>query len=166
MEVLDIAQLVTGISTLLVALVLVYQLRQQHKDSDIEMTVEFTKIYQSQRELSYSDNFSNLIYKANVDGLDALDEKEIWELSLWAQNGFRVMATEWRLGRMKRAIWYYDAAASGLLGNKGVRELYKKGDIRKPVVWTDTNNTKGILKIADDVYEKLSGEKLAPIVET
>ena len=66
---------------------------------------------------------------------------------------------------MKRAIWYYDAAASGLLGNKGVRELYKKGDIRKPVVWTDTNNTKGILKIADDVYEELSGEKLAPIVE-
>ena len=87
MEILDIAQLVTGISTLLVALVLVYQLRQQHKDSDIEMTVEFTKIYQSQRELSYSDNFSHIIYKANVDGLNALDEKEIWELSLWAQNG-------------------------------------------------------------------------------
>ncbi len=55
--------------------------------------------------------------------------------------------------------------ASSLLGNKGVRELYKKGDIRKPVVWTDTNNTKGILKIADDVYEELSGGKLAPIVE-
>ena len=39
MEILDIAQLVTGISTLLVTLVLVYQLSQQHKDSDIELSL-------------------------------------------------------------------------------------------------------------------------------
>ena len=38
MDLVVIAQLVSGIATLIVALVLVYQLRQQHRDSDIQLS--------------------------------------------------------------------------------------------------------------------------------
>ncbi len=37
MDLVIIAQIITGVATLIVALVLVFQLRQQHKDNDIKM---------------------------------------------------------------------------------------------------------------------------------
>ena len=48
MELIEIAQLVTGTATLIVALVLVYQLRQQHKDSDIQLSMDAIKLMQTQ----------------------------------------------------------------------------------------------------------------------
>ena len=47
MEITDIAQIVTGIATLVVALILVSQLYQQHKDTEIQLTMDSWQLNQS-----------------------------------------------------------------------------------------------------------------------
>ena len=39
MDLVVIAQIITGTATLIVAVVLLYQLRQQHKDSEIQISM-------------------------------------------------------------------------------------------------------------------------------
>ena len=46
MDLVIIAQIITGVATLIVALVLVYQLRQQHKDADIQISMLSENVYE------------------------------------------------------------------------------------------------------------------------
>ena len=41
MDLIVIAQIITGTATLVVALVLVYQLRQQHRDTEIQISMDY-----------------------------------------------------------------------------------------------------------------------------
>ena len=56
MDLIVLAQIITGTATLVVALVLVYQLRQQHRDSDRELSLDSLDLVQNFRinELIYS----------------------------------------------------------------------------------------------------------------
>ena len=56
MELIEIAQLVTGTATLIVALILVYQLRQQHKDSDSSMSFQAVNLH-NENQRWFSENY-------------------------------------------------------------------------------------------------------------
>ena len=75
MELIEIAQLVTGTATLIVALILVYQLRQQHKDSDSSMSFHGVNLH-NENQRWFSENFCNESIEKMKIGLSSLDEKD------------------------------------------------------------------------------------------
>ena len=85
MDLIVLAQIITGTATLVVALVLVYQLRQQHRDSDRELTLDSLDLVQNFRinEL-VSEDFPELYYKSRINGFSNLNdyEKYSWNISI------------------------------------------------------------------------------------
>ena len=70
MEITDIAQIVTGIATLVVALILVSQLYQQHKDTEIQLTMDSWQLNQSLILAEISDvDLSKILSKSSPSPL-------------------------------------------------------------------------------------------------
>ena len=86
-----IAQLVTGIATFLVALVLVFQLKKQnqqlkiqHQDSNNKMSMDSIFIFEKLTiPNNYGDEFVNMMWKARIEGISNMSNKEIWEFQTW-----------------------------------------------------------------------------------
>ena len=75
MDLVVIAQIITGTATLIVALVLVYQLRQQHKDTDSTMSLAAMES-RSEQNRWFSENTSKEMLEKMKKGYDFLDEFE------------------------------------------------------------------------------------------
>ena len=85
------AQLITGIATLLVALVLVFQLRKQnqqlkiqHQDSDNKITYDsITAMERVTIPENYGDSFVDMMWKARIEGISNMSNQEIWRFQNW-----------------------------------------------------------------------------------
>ena len=154
----SIAQIITGFATLTVALVLVYQLRQQHRDAEILLTMESWSLNQEVilSEIQ-SEKLSNIISKSEK-GLHNLDNNEKDVFLKWVSLKFGRLVTEWRLGRMSNDPIYYKIHLSNFMNNKAVLEHYKKTARELDIegsIWKT-----GIIEIVDEIYERFSGEKI------
>ena len=98
MDLVVIAQIITGTATLIVALVLVYQLRQQHRDSDRELSLDSLDLVQNFRinEL-VSEDFPELYYKSRINGFSNLNDYEKYRIYSWLSANLQRIITEWRL---------------------------------------------------------------------
>ena len=160
MELIEIAQLVTGTATLIVALILVYQLRQQHKDSDSSMSFQAVNLH-NENQRWFSENFSNESIEKMKIGLSSLDEKDENKLRALVHNSFMTITTEFRLGRRKRLKDYYKYALQrfALLKYKASREILEE-------IYISTKNSKAvrselndlISEVLDDYENKKIGE--------
>ena len=154
MEISDIAQIVTGIATLVVALILVSQLYQQHKDTEIQLTMDSWQLNQSLILAEINDVDLSKILSKSEEGLDNLtrEEEVIFNKCLMLKMGR--LSTEWRLGRMSNDPRYYKIHLSNFFSNKGVLEAYenfaRQGTI-DGTVWKP-----GFVDIVDEVYARLS----------
>ena len=174
MDLVVIAQLITGVATLIVALVLVFQLRKQsrqlevqHLDSDRQLSMESVKMLSRQKELEIVDNnFSELFYKAKFNGLDKLSKLELSKITDWYRGYQHRLVTEWRLGRMDNSLAYFKVHYRNLFENQSAKEFYINTDngmsLRDGLLYAENNpqQKKGLIKIADEVYEEISGEKI------
>tara|TARA_B100001142_G_scaffold292136_1_gene310786 strand:- start:1023 stop:1496 length:474 start_codon:yes stop_codon:yes gene_type:complete len=154
MEITDIAQIVTGIATLVVALILVSQLYQQHKDTEIQLTMDSWQLNQSLILAEISDVDLSKILSKSEEGLGNLTREEEVIFNKWLMLKMGRLSTEWRLGRMSNDPRYYKIHLSNFFSNKGVLEAYenfaRQGTI-DGTVWKP-----GFVDIVDEVYARLS----------
>ena len=167
MDLIVIAQIITGTATLIVALVLVYQLRQQHRDSDRELSLDSLDLVQKFRinEL-VSEDFPELFYKSRINGFSNLNDYEKYRIYSWLSANLQRIITEWRLGRLGNTEVYFKGNFRQFFENKSALELYKDNSyarsFREALISTEKNplQKKGLRKLSDEVYEEISGEKI------
>ena len=167
MDLIVIAQIITGTATLVVALVLVYQLRQQHRDSDRELSLDSLDLVQNFRinEL-VSEDFPELYYKSRINGFSNLNDYEKYRIYSWLSANLQRIITEWRLGRLGNTEVNFKAKFRQFFENKSALELYKDNSysrsFREALISTEKNplQKKGLRKLSDEVYEEVNGEKI------
>ena len=160
MELIEIAQLVTGIATLIVALVLVYQLRQQHRDTEIQISMDsVSNLINMSGPKDYSPEFTKMLVNAKNSNFSDLNQEEKLLFENWAGLFFTRVQSEWRLGRMSGDKVYFATNFRTIFKYPASYELYHNR-FRKMLIWIDSDYKKGILKIADEVYEEITGEKI------
>ena len=167
MDLVVIAQIITGLATLIVALVLVFQLRKQnqqlelqHKDADIQISMLSENILEKLYNFgNYDDEFISVIYKGRLNNFEKLNDEEKWKFNSWAGVVHRRIAIDWRLGRANNFAPAFKLAYKNLFEYKSALDIYKK--IWRNILLTmDDINGKGLTNIADEVYEEITGEKL------
>ena len=169
-----IAQLVTGIATLLVALVLVFQLRKQnqqlkimHVDSRNKMSMDSLLIFEKITiPNNYGDEFVNMMWKARIEGISNMSNKEIWEFQTWLTVANRRIIQHYiidmgsQLGINESAILYYWNSNYRLLFEyKAALELYPNV-IRERIINLNNWGVASLLVITDSLYEEMSGKKI------
>ncbi|GIS31050.1 MAG: hypothetical protein Ct9H90mP2_14330 [Dehalococcoidia bacterium] len=77
MDIVIIAQIITGLATLIVALVLLYQLRQQHKDAERDLILSINSQRLSLVSMLASDKeLSEIQYRGNHNFDDLRNPEE------------------------------------------------------------------------------------------
>ena len=106
MELIEIAQLVTGIATLIVATVLIWQMFIQkktldiaHNDADSSMSL-YAMDTRSRTNEWFADKCTPEFLDKFDKGLDSLTKKEFIILKTYVLDTIRVLTTEYRLGRL------------------------------------------------------------------
>ena len=92
--IMNVAQIITGLATLLVAFVLLYQLRQQHRDAQRELVLAINEQRQS-LAISLADNpeLSKINYRGGHDFNDLKNQEERTRF-------FRIFAAEMNLSNI------------------------------------------------------------------
>ena len=162
MELIEIAQLVTGISKLIVASVLIWQMIIQkrtldiaHNDADANMSLTAVENKVKLNTWFAENSTPELLDKVDK-GLDFMTAKEKRVIQAFTQNHFLLLTTEYRLGRMDRNPIYFRNTMRNILNNKASLEVIKSIRLNTK----ETTARESLIKIIDEVYEEVSGEKL------
>jgi len=156
MDLVVITQIITGSATLFVALVLAYQLRQQHKDAEVELTMQSWSLNQELMLSEIQNEKLSEILTKSKEGQNKLNPEEKEIFSKWAFLKFGRIITEWRLGRMSNDPVYYKLHLS-FMNHNGVLEHFKAN--REGMI-EGSKWKKGIVEIVDEMYLEYSGEKI------
>ena len=134
MELIEIAQLVTGIATLIVASVLIWQMIIQkrtldiaHNDADSSMSFQAVDQH-NENQRWFSESFSDESIEKMKIGLESLSEKGQNKIRAFVFGEFMTIHTEYRLGRRERNHDYYEYALKRylLLQYKSSREILEE----------------------------------------
>ena len=162
MQLIEIAQLVTGVATLIVASVLIWQMIIQkrtldiaHNDADSSMSLTAVE-NKINLNTWFSTNSSIEMIEKMDKSLESLNSKEKDILSSYAFGHVLLLITEWRLGRMNQNPIYFRNQIRSLFERKAVRELM----LEKRANMGETVTKGGVMSIMDEVYEEITGEKL------
>ena len=181
MDVLVIAQLITGIATLVVASVLIWQMIIQkkaldiaHNDADANMSLQAMES-RSEQKRWFADKVSDEMIERLEKGYEFLTKKEQFFIKTNTMNHGQILATEWRLKRVNRNIGYYKQTIRNhmmLEDFKACRdyfELNKEMRVRNQNYSTKLDSSIGdtkplvdpnFHKIGEEVYEELTGKEL------
>ena len=162
MDLVVIAQIITGTATLIVAMVLLYQLRQQHKDAEIQISMMSETLNERLFNFgNFDKEYYEVIYKGQKLPFDKFNDFEKWKFDKWANLVFRRIVQDWRLGRAKRNSEAYKIAFLSLLRYQASHYIYIN-HFRKLLISFEDNPVikSGLLRIADDTFEEISGEKI------
>ena len=161
MELIEIAQLVTGLATLIVASVLIWQMFIQkktldiaHKDADSSMSLSAVQVH-AENGKWISENINKSMIEKMSKGSEYLEEDEKLKLGAHIRNVHLVLSTEWRLGRRDRLATYYKTMYRmyGLMKYKASRDIFK--EIVERQLSSDSFNTKSESKSNPNLQEKL-----------
>ena len=162
MQLIEIAQLVTGVATLIVASVLIWQMIIQkrtldiaHNDADSSMSLTAVE-NKINLNTWFSTNSSIEMIEKMDKSLESLNPKEKDILSSYAFGHVLLLITEWRLGRMNQNPIYFRNQIRSLFERKAVRELM----LERRANMGETVTKGGVMSIMDEVYEEITGEKL------
>jgi len=172
MELIEIAQLVTGIATLIVATVLIWQMFIQkktldiaHNDADSSMSLYAMDTRSRTNEWFAENCTQELLDKFDNDkGIDSLTSKEFKIVQTYWRSTFRVLTTEFRLGRLvDEEMGYYKTHFRWELDlNKRIfREYLGKYQIpfmNQTASGQETFRYTGISKLLKELYEEYSEE--------
>ena len=162
MELIEIAQLVTGLATLIVASVLIWQMFIQKRTLDIahndaDASLSFDAVEQKNEiNMWFTDKIDQQFLDHANKGLSQMNDVEKAILINWLTSSFIIMITEYRLGRMNRNPDYFKANLTRLLRFKASQEHIKEAGFNNP----NSVIKKGLTKIINEVYEEVVGEKL------
>ena len=168
MDLVVIAQLVTGIATLIVAIVLIWQMFIQkktldiaHNDADAQLSLDSVR---SRRDFLYKQLDNNDLKELfqNKERYKDLNENEKKILSKYLRPQFIQITTEFRLGRFDNAnydpnIIWKALYKNTLLNSKLERDFYR---IHRKWLLQEFHLTPFLAECADVAYEELTGEKI------
>ena len=162
MELIEIAQLVTGLATLIVASVLIWQMFIQKKTLDIahndaDSSMSLTAVENKINLNTWLSTNSSIEMIEKMDkSLESLNPIEKDILSSYAFGHVLLLITEYRLGRMNQNPIYFRNQIRSLFERKAVRELM----LERRANMGETVAKGGVMSIMDEVYEEITGEKL------
>ena len=162
MDLIEIAQLVTGLATLIVASVLIWQMIIQkktldiaHNDADSSMSLSAVENKVNLNTWFAENSTPELLDKLDK-GLDFLSPKEKQLLDSYISGHILLLTTEWRLGRMNKNEIYYKHGLRNLLRNKASLELIQLKDLDSIQLAVKTV----FIGLFKEVIEEKVGEKL------
>ena len=171
MNLIEIAQILTGTATLVVALVLLFQIRIQqislnlsHRDADRELTYRsFEMLVERHRILIENPNFRDIYIKRH-NGLKNLSESEKTALFSYFFMFFGQINTDYRLGRLSNEKYYYRMVCELVMDSVSGLEWYK--DIGRNIFkFTPEKGRKKHMEflqgIGDEVYKERTGNKIS-----
>ena len=165
MELIEIAQLVTGIATLVVASVLIWQMIIQkrtldiaHNDADSNVSL-MAMDTRSRTNEWFAENCTPEMAEKLDNDLDTFTEKEKLVINTYWRSTMRVLSTEWRLGRLVDQDWYYKNTYrnEGMLHLKSFRDVYENQSASMGRgVKSGSNNDlyAGMRKLGREAYEE------------
>ena len=168
MDIAVIAQLVTGMATLIIGTVLVFQLRKQNQQIEIQNRQLELQHQDSERELAFSarargeeltlarltsDSLLDAYLKVGKNE-DKASDKEIHQFVSYMRTSYLQMINAWNLGAYDRNVEWYKGSLGNLMGNVGERKYYlTNGRIIIGTVY----GLNDLLELGDIVYEELEG---------
>ena len=159
-----VAQLLTGLATLIVASVLIWQMLLQrkllqiaHSDADNNLSMQAIAEKNAIRRWSAEKMNPDMLKKLD-DGIKSLNEYELEIFSTQMRCQEVMATTEWRLGRVGGNRNYYKAVFRTMLGRKAGLEHYKT--VGRSHFLTANFGDPTLIEIGDEVYEELAGEPL------
>tara|TARA_Y100000817_G_scaffold90631_1_gene70479 strand:- start:238 stop:735 length:498 start_codon:yes stop_codon:yes gene_type:complete len=163
MTVIEIAQLTTGIATLIVAIILLWQTGLSRKDSDIDLTYKSLNTLMNRFGVIYKDEKFRKIYLNRFKSKNKLNEDEYVALDFFWRQHIAQVGTDYRLGRANRDKVYYEMAYGFILDCDLACEWYKV-EGRKLLEYSSAKNKEKQINfltgIADELYEKFTGKKI------
>ena len=153
-----VAQLLTGLSTLIVASVLIWQMFLQRKfletaHTDNEQSLAFESLGLTDKLLAVrmEEDFSNVWSKRHSSEKN-LNEVEFEKLNNYYLRWCTVMQTEWRMGRLTKEadMFYYKRKLWAMLNSICGREFYVREG-------RDFIRFEGLRELGDELYEELKG---------
>ena len=169
MEIIEIAQLVTGIATLIVASVLIWQMIIQkrtldiaHNDADSNVSL-MAMDTRSRTNEWFAENCTSEMAEKLDQGLDTFTEKEKLVINTYWRSTMRVLSTEWRLGRLIDQRWYYKNTflIEGMLHLNSFRDVYNNHMISMTRGMDGSNNDlySGMRDLGREAYEETEPQK-------
>ena len=170
MELIEIAQLVTGLATLIVASVLIWQMIIQkktldiaHNDADSSMSL-YAMDTRSRTNEWFADQCTPEFLDKFDKGLDSLTKKEFTILQTYIRDTMRVLSTEYRLGRLTdNNMQYYRGHFNWELNfdKKLFRDYFEETQIPRILINRTVQRTRysGMTKIMIEAWEEASGRK-------
>ena len=164
MDIIGVGNLITGIATLIVAVVLLFQLRTNHLYSYRELTFKSFEIGQSRMSSLFNDKELSGIYVKSINSSKTLNEHEKFRLFTFFGLHFGQLATDYTLGRARREDYYYKTAMSLVMNNIAGREWYLDQG-RKFFEITNTKSIKQgqvefLQRIGDELYKETTGKEI------
>ena len=167
MELIEIAQLVTGLATLIVASVLIWQMIIQkktldiaHNDADSSMSL-YAMDTRSRTNEWFADHCTPELLDKFDKGLDSLTKKEFIVLQTYIRDTMRVLLTEFRLGRLTdNNMNYYRThfIQEFRIDKKLFQDYFEKFQLR-PFFSNPDNRYGGFRKVMIESWEEASGRK-------
>ncbi len=161
MELIEIAQLVTGIATLIVASVLIWQMFIQkrtldiaHRDADSSISLDAIS-HRANLNMWFSDKCDQEFIDKLNSGLDSLNNKDKEIITTWLMPSITILNTEYRLGRLDRSPFYYKASIRRFLRYKAFQEIFPSMPFMKPGTALHPN----LVSLIKEVYLDISGKK-------
>ena len=167
LELIEIAQLVTGIATLIVASVLIWQMIIQkrtldiaHNDADATMSLQAMESRSEQQRWLVDNCDQNMIDKLKK-GFEHLNDEEKQIAQTHFDNVLQMIVTEYRLGRLNQSIEY----TKHNFRNKIMMNEYKAmRDIFRELYIFESPDfilaSKDFLDVGKDIWEEIEGKEL------
>ena len=168
MELIEIAQLVTGVATLLVATVLIWQMIIQkktldiaHNDADSNMSLQAMES-RSEQQRWFADNCNQEMIDKLKQGYNYLNEEEKQIAQAHFQNVTQMIATEYRLGRLGQNSDYtkHNFKNKVMMGEfKAMRDIFRELYIESERI-NFSLISKEFMTTGKELWEELEEKKL------
>ena len=154
-----VAQLVTGLATLIVASVLIWQMLLQrksletaHRDNEQNLSFESLNLTDKLMAVRMEKDFSQ-IWTQRHSSENELNTEDFEKLNHYYLRWFTVMNTEWRMGRLtdESDMFYYRRKLWAVLNSKCGQQFYVRDG-------RDFIRFERLREIGDDIYNELSGK--------
>ena len=151
-QIATVAQLVTGIATLAVAVLLVSQLKVQHRDSERDFAFANETKQQDLFASWYSDeSASNLLWKA-YNSYESLAPEEVHRFRLMYQQMYLHQLNAWRLKRDGDDLRRWRLQWERILGSAGQRRYLE--DWGRPILELDQS----LCEFVEKIYQELENQ--------
>ncbi len=171
MNIVELAQIITGTATLLVAIALLWQLRLQkktldvhHRDAERDLSLRSWQMMIDEFYLPIENDGFRKIYEKRHKGFDSLSPEESHTLKNFYFILLGRINTDYRLGRVGKEEYYYRLHFEKLMDSKAGVEFYEsigRDMFNYTPLEGRTEHLAFFQGLGDKVYQEVTGNSFA-----